>query len=365
MLSHKSMKFLKQLIAIRTVTGDHIQQKKAIDLINKNIIQIFKRRSFYAKGYCSKLFYSDTSNIFDVLFVVHCDVVDGADELFLLKEKNDKLYGRGVFDMKGPLIATIDAVNHFFEDGKKKISVGILVTFDEEAGGHNGVKMFLKKNNITAGVVIVPDGGDDINQIVTEEKGVVEVEISCKGVSAHASRPWEGINAVTKIINSVKKITDHFPGGDGSQWKTIASLISIRSETVADNAIPHFASAKIMFRYVKKDSVDKIIKFIVSIDHSLIITILKQGDAMKTSPKNYFVTTYRAVVKKHTKKTCTLTKYHSACDARYFSALGIPVIIARPCGGGAHAKNEWISKDQLNTFSDILYKYLMILESLK
>ncbi len=356
------MRFLSQLIALRTVTGDQKQQKKAIDLIDQNITPILKSRSFHKDGYCSKIFYSADPTIFDVLFVVHIDVVNGHDGQFSLKKKGDRLCGRGVFDMKGPAVAVIQAINDYCENKKGKKSVGLLVTFDEEIGGYNGVKIFLEKNDVQAGVVVVPDGGDNIQHIVMEEKGVVNVEISFKGISAHASRPWEGKNAVICLMNIIQKITNHYSIGDGTKWKTIASLIDVRSETVAQNAIPHVASAKFMFRYIKKDHVEDIITYLRSLDDSLQVDILGQGDALKVSSKDHYIKIYRAIVEDKTKKKCILVKYHSTCDARYFAQRGMPVIISRPEGGCAHGKDEWVSQVQLGIFSEIILDFLCAVE---
>ncbi|MFZ2226801.1 MAG: M20/M25/M40 family metallo-hydrolase [Candidatus Moraniibacteriota bacterium] len=365
MILENNIKFLKELVSLRTITGEHECQKKAIAVIKKNLPMFFKSVSYCNNRYNSELFYSSDKNKFDVLFAVHVDVVVGKKESFKLRKETDRLCGRGVFDMKGPIVAIVNSINDFYKISNRKISVGLLVTSDEERGGFSGTGFVLNKSRLDIGLAIVPDGGENLNSLIMEEKGVLDMELSYRGISSHVSRPWNGKNAAENLARVVNKIIDHFPKGNEKQWKTIASLIEFKSEFIAENVIPSFAKARMIFRYTKKDSTEKILKFIKSLDKAVDIKVLAHGDVFVASNKNNLVQIYRDIVKLKTGKSCLSEKYHSACDGRFFSSRGIPTIITRPLGGDAHSDNEWISISSLATFSDILTGFLEKIEKLK
>lgn len=366
MISKKNYKLLDKLVCLRTTLNKQKNQKRAIKLIRENLPVLFESTRFYKNGYFLELFYPiGAKKSLDIILVAHVDVVDGKQEFFRVVAKKNKLFGRGVFDMKGPLIAMIDAVGKFYQKGKKNISIGLLVTSDEEQGGFNGTGFILNKNIFNTKVAIIPDGGENLNNLIVEEKGVLEVELSYKGISAHVSKPWNGKNSAEELNRIIYKILNHFPAGNEKQWKTIATLTYIKSDFIANNTTPSFAKARVVFRYIEKDSRKKILNFIKSLDKELNIKILAQGDALKVSANNNFLKIYRSSVKLKTGKKCLTARYYSACDARFFASKGIPVIINRPMGGNAHKDDEWISANSLNLFSEILTDFFEKLEEQK
>lgn len=364
MLKNDDLLFLRKFISIKTITGDQVRQKEAIDLIKKELPVLFKEISFCKKTYESRLFYSSSKKFFDIFFIVHVDVVTGEDRLFLLKEKGDRICGRGVFDMKGPIFSIIEALKNFFNENKRKLSVGLLVTSDEEIGGFNGTGFVLGRDNFDIKLAIVPDGGDKINSLITEEKGVLDLELSYKGKSVHVSNPWDGKNAAEILLEIIKKVKSRFPDGKSNDWQTVASLTEFKSELVAENVSPNFAKARIVFRYIKDDSSSEILSFLKSLDQRLKVKIIKQGGAIKIDPQNRQIKAYRQAVQSITKKTCILERCHSSCDAHFLSSRGIPVIISRPNGGDPHSKKEWISKKSMGDFSQILLEFLKKIEKM-
>ncbi len=363
MLTKNNLKFLEKLIALETITGSNKVQKKAINLIEEELPKNFKKISFLSNNYPSALFYSKEKDKFDVLFVVHIDVVSAKKELFKLRKIGDRFYGRGVYDMKGPILSCLIAINNYFAKNGD-LSIGFLVTSDEERGGFDGTGEVVKKTKLKAKVAFVPDGGKKINSLIVEQKGVLDVTLSYKGVSAHVAEPWKGKNSVSKMIEVVNKITKEFSVGSEKKWGTTVSPVHFESCFIAQNVIPDNASSRIIFRYIKDDSLESILSFIKSIDKDIKIKINVQGDPLKTNFNNYFLMTYRDIVMQKTKKDCIAEKYHSACDGRFLSSIGTPVIITRPMGGGAHSEKEWVSEKSLVLLSEILTDFLIKIANL-
>lgn len=265
--------------------------------------------------------------------------------------------------MKGPILSCLLTINNYFAKNGD-LSIGLIVTSDEERGGFDGTGEIVKKTKLKAKVAVVLDGGKGINSLVIEQKGVLDVTLSYKGVSAHVAESWKGKNAISKMIEAINKITKEFSVGSDRKWGTTVSPVHFDSHFIAQNVVPDNASARIIFRYIKDDSLEDILGFIKSIDKDIKIKINVQGDPLKTGFDNYFLMTYRGVVKSKTKKDCITEKYHSACDGRFLSLIGTPVIITRPMGGGAHSEKEWVSEKSLVLLSEILTDFLIKIANL-
>ena len=120
--------------------------------------------------------------------------------------RDDKLYGRGACDMKGGLACTIAALLHTFERIAAKGALphrgfSLICSVDEED--------FMRGSEaaIDAGWVgsreWVLDTEPTDGQIQVAHKGRTWFEIEMAGVTAHASQPWKGADAVAAMAEVV------------------------------------------------------------------------------------------------------------------------------------------------------------------
>ncbi len=120
--------------------------------------------------------------------------------------RDDKLYGRGACDMKGGLACAIAALVHTLErvaaDGAlPRRGFSLICSFDEEdfmrgseaaiAAGWVGSREWALDTEPTDG------------QIQVAHKGRTWLEIEMTGVTAHASQPWKGADAVAAMAEVV------------------------------------------------------------------------------------------------------------------------------------------------------------------
>ncbi len=355
MLSKKGLTLLADLISQKTIDGNKTAQKDALQIIANYLGSDFTCQTFSSNGYDSAIYLPKNGGQIDVLLSAHIDVVPAVDPLFTVKKREGRFSGRGVFDMKGPLVAMIEAL-HVFSKKQTNTHIGLLVTSDEEKGGVHGTRYFLENFSYKPKVVIVPDGGNNFD-IAIEEKGVLNIELIAEGVNAHTGRPWEGINATHQLIETINQIIQLYPVGKKRDWQTTASVVAFESEYKANNIVPAYAKAKINFRYIKKDSPESILKAVRKISKSLNVTGHVSGTAIAVSPTAKPIRVFRDCVKKETGKLPKCIPYPSTCDARYFSDRSILPIITRPPGGGAHQDDEWISVDGINQFIRILVDF--------
>lgn len=120
--------------------------------------------------------------------------------------RDDKLYGRGACDMKGGLACAIAALVHTLErvaaDGAlPRRGFSLICSVDEED--------FMRGSEaaIDAGWVgsreWVLDTEPTDGQIQVAHKGRTWFEIEMTGVTAHASQPWKGADAVAAMAEAV------------------------------------------------------------------------------------------------------------------------------------------------------------------
>lgn len=147
-----------------------------------------------------------------LIYICHMDTVtlgDGWDaDIAPLGAvvRDDKLYGRGACDMKGGLACAIAALVHTLErvaaDGAlPRRGFSLICSVDEED--------FMRGSEaaIDAGWVgsreWVLDTEPTDGQIQVAHKGRTWFEIEMAGVTAHASQPWKGADAVAAIAEVV------------------------------------------------------------------------------------------------------------------------------------------------------------------
>lgn len=127
--------------------------------------------------------------------------------------RDDKLYGRGACDMKGGLACAIAALAHTLErvaacDVLPRRGFSLICSVDEEDFMHGS------EAAIAAGWVgsreWVLDTEPTDGQIQVAHKGRTWFEIEMVGITAHASQPWKGADAVAAMAEVVCSLRHAF-----------------------------------------------------------------------------------------------------------------------------------------------------------
>ena len=158
-----------------------------------------------------------------LLLVAHLDVV-GVErskwtvDPFGAVPKDGYIYGRGAVDDKSMLAANLAAFIYLKRNNARlNRDVIFLATDDEEAFGDASMKMLIAKywDKIAAkysinegGNVFVKNGKVQYVGIQASEKVAVNVTVTAKGTSGHASIPLKD-NAVTHLATAVEKIGNY------------------------------------------------------------------------------------------------------------------------------------------------------------
>jgi acetylornithine deacetylase/succinyl-diaminopimelate desuccinylase-like protein len=346
---------LAKLITFETTSDRHDESIKCFNFIETKLSNLpFQLEKYSINGKESRLWRSPASSK-KLLLNAHIDVVPAPKTLFTMTTAGDKLIGRGVADMKFAIASFITVVQKMYAEKKELPPVDILLTSDEEIGGMDGVGHFVKHDSTEYAAVIIPDGGDDWH-IVEEAKGVLQIKISASGKSAHASRPWEGHSAADRLLESLQAIRLKFPESTQPEWKTTLNIGQIHVGTQT-NQVSDFGTALLDIRYIPLDDPAEIIDSIRKATSNCEVELLLSAQPFTVDSTNPYVQSWAKLIKNNAKEV--FIKETGASDGRYFSALGIPVILSKPRNGDIHSDNEWLDAPSFFHFNDILEKFIL------
>ena len=139
----------------------------------------------------------------------HLDVVPlgsrrWSKDPFAGEADGDKLYGRGVSDMKSGVAAILLAARSFANKLSGTPGIVIVLTAGEEGGCVGSAQLAKTQLLGKAGAMVV--GEPTSNYPLVGHKGSLKFHAHFKGVSAHGSMPELGVNAIYKAAKAVSRL---------------------------------------------------------------------------------------------------------------------------------------------------------------
>src|SRR3989440_8758818 len=171
-----------------------------------------------------------------ILIMSHIDTVHPLGTLagpLPFRRDGDKLYGPGLFDMKGGAYLALEACGQVAKAGSAKRPGTFVFTPEEEVGsppsGH-----LIEAEAKRARYVLVTEPARDGGKIVTARKGVGRFEVRTIGVPAHSgARHQDGRSAIREMarqILAIEAMTDYVRG--------VTTTVGTISGGTAPNVIP-------------------------------------------------------------------------------------------------------------------------------
>lgn len=187
-----------------------------------------------------------------ILILSHLDTVHPVGTLerdLPLKRDGDRLYGPGVYDMKGGAWLALQAFKDVAREGTAARPLVFLVTPDEEIGSPF-TRPVIEDLGRRSAFALVTEPARDNGRIVTSRKGVGRFDVHVEGRPAHSgSRHQDGRSAIREAarqILAIEGMTDYGRGvtttvgmvSGGTAMNTIPQhcrfCVDLRVETVAD-----------------------------------------------------------------------------------------------------------------------------------
>ncbi|HEV2230669.1 MAG TPA: M20 family metallopeptidase [Thermoplasmata archaeon] len=155
-----------------------------------------------------------------------------------------RMYGRGAADMKGTVIAMLQAAQDLVA---RKIPVVLALTTDEETTmqGAMALSKTLPMRRAKAVIVGEPTG----LRVAHAEKGVLDLAIETRGKAAHGAMPHLGENAISKMMRILRGL-ESFKGRIAHPELGMVTMnIGTFSGGSRLNVVPNKATAEVDIRF--------------------------------------------------------------------------------------------------------------------
>jgi acetylornithine deacetylase len=294
----------------------------------------------------------------------HMDTVGLADmeDPFSGRVTDNKLFGRGAYDMKAGIAASLIAAKRARSSNLRGDVIMTGVADEEVASlGTQAILRELPRWRADAVIVAEPTEMD----IAVAHKGFVWFEIETFGVAAHGSRPQLGVDAITKmgkVLVELEKLdlelrsqpTHSYLGSGSIHAGTIRGGQEVSS-------YPAFCTLQVERRTIPGETPDcaeaqlqSILDRLAGTDEAFSAR-LTRGLAREPFQAGDDAPLVRLCQEKLAQVTGSPAKIGAVsfwADAALFAAAGLPTVLLGPRGFGAHGAVEWIDLDSVRQCAD-------------
>lgn len=361
------MAFLKEIIEIESPTTDRAAVNQVGELLKRKASELGAEIEIEPSGaedrgdHIIARWPGEDSSLKPILVIAHMDTVweKGTLANMPFRIEGNKVYGPGIFDMKGAAVFAVEAIKIIQDLNKKtRRPITILFNSDEEINSTTSRSVIDLEAKKSEYVLILEGGVGD--SVLTARKGILYFKITAKGKASHAGMDHEkGISGIEEIAHQILKIQSL----TNYQKGTTVSCGVIQGGT-RTNVIPSQAVLEVDARVLTNEEAERLIKEIESLTPVLegaeldIYTLVKRPPLDRTA----------GVVDLYFKaKNCAKdlgysleeTSTGSISDGNLTAALGVPTLDGLgPIGDGAHAVYEHIDKDKIAKRLALLVKLL-------
>ncbi len=207
---HELLRLAEQLIKIPSLAEDENEVAKFLgefmedNGFDVNMIQVEKNR------YQPVAYLRGNQNGTSLMLNGHMDtdvIFYGSRDPFLPRVVGGRLYGHGIYNMKGGLAAMIMAAIALKKSGAQLAGDLVVTPVVGEIQGGVGTKCLLKRG-IRADMAIVPEPFQEA--VCTVHAGATEIAVSIRGKSEHISAPEaKGVDAMqkaAKVLNALYRL---------------------------------------------------------------------------------------------------------------------------------------------------------------
>ena len=361
----------RALVQVNTITSDGIEQPVLEDLAN-----ILRNAGFT----CTLVHYDPAvptrANLIAELNPAdpepclclggHIDTVpfvesEWNDDPLAAVLKDGKIYGRGSADMKGGLAAIICAGVKMAPRLKGR-NLALHVYGCEEFGLVGSLYMSRHKPEMLKNIGAVVLGEPTANRPQFGHKGTSWFELYTKGVTAHASMPEKGDNALTKLLPGAARLAEFQPGDEHPYLGRSTFVLSVMHSGLNTNSVPDSAVLKIDCRTVVGQDVDKLAAKVSALaGPDVEIKPVSETRPFWTDPEHTWCLAVRRIVGEVTGTPAGPEVAAFATDAGGLRE-GLPnapmTVLGPGAQGMAHKTNECIEVAELREAQDIYEKLI-------
>ena len=298
-----------------------------------------------------------------LLFSAHMDTVPVGSEPwarppYQAEFSEGKIWGRGAADMKGGLAAILAAARWIAASGVPLAGDLVLALSAGEEVDMMGAHALANRPELQhlQGMMVAEPTSNDL---VIAEKGILWLEITTVGKTAHGSMPEFGINAIRMMLTLINALDQlDFPYVEHPLLGKFSQSLNTIHGGLQTNIVPDQCQVTIDMRTVPGQDQSRIIQQIQDLidrlhtrdeNFSASIRVRHGGAALATLPDDPLVTTISTIITRVTGQVPMAKGVRYFTDAAvYASKTPAPLVI---CGPGpaemAHQPNEYVEVNKL------------------
>lgn len=319
-----------------------------------------------------------------VLLCTHYDVVPAGeiDEWtrppFEMTIEGDKIYGRGVTDNKGNVVASVAAARELINRNSSKVNIKILISPNEEVGGVDGIDHLMNgPPRIRGDFAVVVDSSPTYVSIGAS--GVVSGTMTIHGTQGHAGYPFRFANAIHLSIPLMqfmldysdirRKVESKYPAPAGSPHQTLWGRFSMTVYKAGSktNTIPGKAEISFDCRTIPEETPEEVAK-----DIERFLEMAKEETGVEASlefitkhagwgsdPENAFIKSFHRAVAEAADTEIPLSADLGGNDGYYFTSHGIPTACFGTIDDNSnfHGIDEWLSIKDYERVKNALIRF--------
>ncbi|HEV2449879.1 MAG TPA: M20 family metallopeptidase [Thermoplasmata archaeon] len=264
-----------------------------------------------------------------------------------------RMYGRGAADMKGTVIAMLQAAQDLVA---RKIPVALALTTDEETSMQGAIALSktLPLRRAKAVVVGEPTG----LRVAYAEKGVLDLAIETRGKAAHGAMPHLGENAISKMMRLLRGL-EGFKGRIAHpELGSVTVNVGTFNGGARLNVVPNKATAEVDIRFPPPYSPDQLYSEVEEhlrrIKTPFTLRRILSMPSVQIDPNLEHVKLLKEVA---ASETAVLVH---ASEAVYYTQVNPRVVIF---GAGeeelSHQANEYVKVEAVARASEVFKKYAL------
>jgi glutamate carboxypeptidase len=281
-----------------------------------------------------------------LLLMSHVDTVHPMGTLaqhLPVRRDGDRLYGPGVYDMKGGAYLALEAFKRVVTEGGLRRPATFLFTPDEEIGSPT-TRGLIEAEGRKAAYALVTEPSRDGGRVVTARKGVGRFDVMIEGRPAHSGTGHQkGRSAIREAalqITAIEGLTDYARG--------VTTTVGMMSGGTAANTIPQFAQFCVDLRVTTPEDGESFTKRILGLSaHDPDVSVRVTGGMNRPPyPKDAAGTAFferaRAIARTIGMELEDVPMTGGGSDGNFTAAVGTPTIDGLGIGGdGAHTLHEY------------------------
>lgn len=195
-----------------------------------------------------------------IVFAGHLDTVPEPDGGLPVRVDGDRVYGRGASDMKAGDAVMLALIEDF--DWERSRVEPLFVFYEREEGAYNenGLEAVFAGNPwvLEADLALVLEPTEAALEAGCV--GTAQIEVSFKGRSAHAARPWQGKNALTAAGEFLAALDARSPEEivvDGLRFYEVLTATMARGGR-AKNVVPDSFWVNVNYRFAPGKGIEDV-----------------------------------------------------------------------------------------------------------